>query len=35
MIIAISKEKLLPHVAKGTVSKKAAVKLYEAEIDTL
>lgn len=35
MIIVTSNGKPLPRVAKGTVAKKAAVKLYEAEIDTL
>lgn len=35
MIILTSAGKPLPRVAKGTVAKKAAVKLYEAEIDAL
>ena len=35
MIIVASEDKPLPRVAKGTVAKKASLKLYKAEIDTL
>ncbi|KAF7965726.1 hypothetical protein HWV62_42156 [Athelia sp. TMB] len=35
MILVTAEDKPLPRVAKGTVAKKAAVKLYESEIDAL
>lgn len=35
MILVTSEGKPFPRVAKGTVAKKAALKLYEEEIDAL
>ena len=35
MILVTAEDKPLPRVAKGTVAKKAAVKLYDGEIDAL
>lgn len=35
MILVTAKGKPLPRVGKGTVAKKAALKLYDAEIDAM
>lgn len=35
MILVTSKEKPMPRAGKGTVTKKATIKQYEAEIDAL